>query len=482
LPTLATDTVIGRSAVGSGDASAISFSTIIDEGGGLADGDFTSVAASNGNALIQTATGVYGTTVVATDSTNNSIAKRTSSGKLQATALIIGGTSTYEVLAESSGTLSFKTPAQGTILTAAGASKPTINTGGNIKVGDIAVAPTESTIHAASDFGSTGGVAGGTTETSAIAARWIYSSFIEAPGEKNATSTGIGIGAGIGKTLGGADVIAFITGGNVEARVTTTGVETDDVRSITANTDLTLSANGTGSVYVNDTLKLSGNITKGTGTITVPNNTTGTMVIAGSSTTTQSELDLAVSATGAMSGSAEGLASTDSPTFAGLTVSNTNTLTVRTISTGAAATTGTITGNWSLSTGSRLQATYADLAEYYEGDREYAVGTVLVFGGDKEVTESATHRTTRVAGVVSDQSAYIMNSGCPGIKTCVALQGRVPVNVIGAVAKGDMLVASSIPGYACVDNDPKVGTVIGKAVGVKTDTDRGTVEAVVGRV
>ena len=75
-----------------------------------------------------------------------------------------------------------------------------------------------------------------------------------------------------------------------------------------------------------------------------------------------------------------------------------------------------------------------------------------------------------------------MNAGCPGIKTCVALQGRVPVNVIGAVAKGDMLVASSIPGYAVVDNDPKVGTVIGKAVGVKTDSDRGTVEAVVGRV
>ena len=508
LPTLATDTVIGRSAAGSGNASAVAFSTIIDEGGGLADGDFTSVAASNGNALIKTAAGVYGTTVVATDSTNNSIAKRTSSGKLQATALIIGGTSTYEVLAESSGTLSFKTPAQGIILTAAGSSKPTINTGGNIKVGDMAVAPTESTIHAASDFGSTGGALGGTTETSAIAARWIYSSFIEAPGEKNATSTGIGIGAGIGKTLGGADVIAFVTGGNVEARVTTTGVEADDLRSITANTNLTLSGNGTGSVVVSDNLTVNGTLTLNTTTtnaiiyegtadafetriaftdptadrtVTIPN-ATGTVVVSAGTSTTQSGLDLAISAAGQVSGSAEGLATTDSPTFAGLTVSSTNTLTVRTISTGANTTTGTITGNWSLSTGSRLQATYADLAEYYEGDREYEIGTVLVFGGDKEVTESATHRTTRVAGVVSDQSAYIMNAGCPGIKICVALQGRVPVKVIGAVAKGDMLVASSIPGYAVVDNDPKVGTVIGKAVGTKADTDRGMVEAVVGRV
>ena len=128
-----------------------------------------------------------------------------------------------------------------------------------------------------------------------------------------------------------------------------------------------------------------------------------------------------------------------------------------------------------------MEATYADLAEYYEGDTEYAVGTVVVFGGDKEVTQSTEHNTTRIAGVVSDQSAYTMNSECPGIKALVALQGKVPVNVIGTVAKGDMLVASSIPGYAVVNNDPKVGSVIGKAISTKADGDRGTVNAVVGK-
>ena len=155
---------------------------------------------------------------------------------------------------------------------------------------------------------------------------------------------------------------------------------------------------------------------------------------------------------------------------------------VRTLSTGAATTTGTITGRWSLTTNSRFEATYADLAEYYEGDTEYAVGTVVVFGGDKDVTISTEHKTRRIAGVVSDQSAYTMNSECPGIQTLVALQGKVPVNVIGTVAKGDMLVASSIPGYAIVDDDPKVGSVIGKAIGTKDTTERGTVNAVVGRV
>ena len=122
------------------------------------------------------------------------------------------------------------------------------------------------------------------------------------------------------------------------------------------------------------------------------------------------------------------------------------------------------------------------MAEYYEGDKQYEVGTVLVFGGEKEVTESTEHKTTRVAGVVSDQSAYTMNQECPGIKTLVALQGKVPVNVIGKVQKGDMLVASAIPGYAIADNDPKVGSVIGKAIGTKDDADKGVVNAVVGRV
>jgi hypothetical protein len=440
LPTMVTDSVIGRNAASTGVASAVSFSTVVDEGGGLADGDFVTTAATNGNALIQTASGVYGITAVATDNTNGSIAKRTAAGKLQATALIIGGTSTYEVLAETSGTLSFKTPTQGIILTASGASKPQINTGGNIKVGDIAVAPTESSFHSASTYGSVGGAGGGTTETSAISSRWIYSSFIEAPGEKNATGTGIGLGAGTGFAAGGADVITFVTNGLVYGKITSAGFTGNVVGNVTGN----VTGNVSGS---------SGSCTGNAATVTNGVYTTGNQSIAGLKTFT-----------------------------GGVTIESTDTLTVRTITTGAAATAGTITGTWSLTTGSKMQATYADLAEYYEGDREYAVGTVLVFGGDKEVTESTTHRTTRVAGVVSDQSAYIMNAGCPGIKTCVALQGRVPVNVIGAVAKGDMLVASSIPGYAVVDNDPKVGTVIGKAVGVKTDSDRGTVEAVVGRV
>jgi hypothetical protein len=143
--------------------------------------------------------------------------------------------------------------------------------------------------------------------------------------------------------------------------------------------------------------------------------------------------------------------------------------------------TGQIEGNWSLTTGSRLNATYADLAEYYEGDQEYEVGTVLVFGGDKEVTTTSVHMDRRVAGVVSNTAAYVMNEGCPGIKTCVALQGRVPVKVVGTVRKGDILVAAAKPGYAIVNNNPTAGTIIGKSLAAKTDAAPGIVEVAVGR-
>jgi len=140
-------------------------------------------------------------------------------------------------------------------------------------------------------------------------------------------------------------------------------------------------------------------------------------------------------------------------------------ITVTAITTGAEATTGTVTGRWTLVGTSRWEATYsADLAEYYEGDQEYEVGTVLVFGGDKEVTISTMSHDKRIAGIVSDTAAYSMYGACPGFKNQIALQGRVPCKVKGKIFKGDLLVTSDIPGVAVASEDPRVGTVIGKAI------------------
>ena len=85
-------------------------------------------------------------------------------------------------------------------------------------------------------------------------------------------------------------------------------------------------------------------------------------------------------------------------------------------------------------------AKYADLAENYLPDSEYAVGTVMIVGGEKEITLSAWGK--RAIGVISEKPAYLMNKDLEG-GVAVALKGRVPVKVVGAVRKGDNLIAAN---------------------------------------
>lgn len=132
--------------------------------------------------------------------------------------------------------------------------------------------------------------------------------------------------------------------------------------------------------------------------------------------------------------------------------------------------------------GTATSARYADLAEKYLADADYEEGTVLVFGGENEVTISRFSQDSTVAGVVSKNPAFIMNDSLKGIHVCaVALQGRVPVKVLGYVKKGDMMTTATEPGYAAACYDPKIGTVIGKALEDFVG-DRGMIEVVVGRI
>ena len=169
-----------------------------------------------------------------------------------------------------------------------------------------------------------------------------------------------------------------------------------------------------------------------------------------------------------------------------LTIDSDGTVTVpgtfqsTTLTTGANTTAGTITGNWALSAGSQLNSTYADLAEYYEADRQYEPGTVLAFGGDKEVT-LAEAGTNRVAGIVSTNPAYVMNMKCKGeYIIALALQGRAPVKVKGNVKKGDMLISCG-DGYAKAVPFPVMGSVIGKSLENFEGVD-GIIEVAVGRL
>lgn len=116
-------------------------------------------------------------------------------------------------------------------------------------------------------------------------------------------------------------------------------------------------------------------------------------------------------------------------------------------------------------------AQYADLAERYEADAVYEVGTVLVIGGEKEVTITSKYADTRVAGIVSTNPAYMMNSEAGNDEThpYIALKGRVPCKVVGTISRGDLLVTSAYAGYAAASHNPEVGAVIGKALGSQSE-------------
>lgn len=131
--------------------------------------------------------------------------------------------------------------------------------------------------------------------------------------------------------------------------------------------------------------------------------------------------------------------------------------------------------------GTALEAQYADLAENYVANAAIEPGTVVDFGGAYEVCENIADSSTRVAGVVSTNPAYLMNSQCEGqFVVAVALQGRCPVKVVGTVYPGALLVAAG-NGCARAEENPKVGSVIGKAIKSFNGEGIGLVEVAVGR-
>jgi len=141
---------------------------------------------------------------------------------------------------------------------------------------------------------------------------------------------------------------------------------------------------------------------------------------------------------------------------------------------------GSTTAWWNNIYGTSTHALYADLAENYQADKTYTPGTVVMFGGPQEVTV-ADADTTAVAGVISTNPAHLMNGGLTGPNVVpVAFTGRVPCQVIGPVAKGDLMVSAGF-GFAKTNNNPAVGSVIGKALQDVTFPGKAVIEVVVGR-
>ena len=335
----------------------------------------------------------------------------------------------------------------------------------------------------------------------------------------NVATAGLATFASTANAVAGANVsgaVSFATTANAVAGANVSGTVSSATSATTAGTVTTAAQPNITSTGTLTSLAVTGNISganvtathygAATGLTSIPGaNVTGTVPLATSATTAGTVTTAAqpnITSTGTLSALtvsanvATGGIKTDnyyyangvSISFAGA-YSNSNvasylptftgTVGATALTTGANTTAGNITGNWVLTSGSRLNATYADLAEYYEADDVYEPGTVLEFGGNKEVT-IAQDGTTRVAGVVSTNPAYAMNANCQGIAVAIALQGRVPTKVRGTIHKGDLMVSAG-NGYARPWNNPAMGTVIGKAL-ENFDGIEGVIEVAVGRL
>ena len=383
LPDLDQFQVIGRTTAGTGDATAVSFSSVVTDGGGIVDGDFgveVAQAADPGEALIKTGAGTYGFSNVTKSREANSIVKTDADGQIDLAKLALNGNTAFDV----------------------DSSKVRLTTQGGVVAYEVIGSTANNTVHTFSgnQFGfggadasaSTSNDAGsGVNTTPAIASDYIYTKTIE-DGAKGTSFTGI----------------VF----------------------------------GNSSTYIDD----------------YDDSTEGKIGLVAGGTTT-----VIATPHGLIPGGAGGNASTNINMGDSSNRFNTMYATVF--------------------DGTATQAQYADLAEKFVADHNYQPGTVLMFGGPEEVTISIGENNKAVAGVVSQKPAYLMNNKLNSENSVeLAMMGRVFCRVIGKIRKGDMLVTSKQNGVATASEEPKLGTVIGKALQSYDRDEIGEIEIVVGKL
>ena len=296
--------------------------------------------------------------------------------------------------------------------------------------------------------------------------------------------------------LGGVSAASYLRSNANDTTAGTLGIVTDSGMTVGADSDLSITVDSTGVIVSNvivDTditfkmndggvtttlMTLDGSASRvGIGTTTP----SSTLEVDGTITATAITVSSVGNVTGNLAGNLAGnVTSTGANTMGTLTLSGTLITKAILPDNGDTYDIGSSTLGYNTVHAKATSAQYADLAEIYESDSEYEVGTVVIFGGDKEITMSTMGADPRVAGIISENPAYLMNSEATG--QAVALQGKVPCKVVGQISKGDMLVThSQHPGVARKGTNPSMGTVIGKALEEYNSTEIGTINIVAGR-
>ena len=293
--------------------------------------------------------------------------------------------------------------------------------------------------------------------------------------------------------LGGVTAANYLRSNANDTTSGTLGVVTDSGMTVGADNDLSITVDSSG-VIISNTIS----DTDITFKINDGGSTTTLMTLDGSEArigigTTSPSTKLEISGTttstafaGALTGNVTGnvtgnLSSSGANTMGSLTMSGN--IVSQTILPDADATydIGSSSVGYNTVHAKATSPQYADLAEKYETDSNYDVGTVVIFGGEKEVTQSTISNDTRVAGVISEDPAYLMNDKSEG--QAIALVGKVKCKVHGMVSKGDLLTTCGThPGYAQKAISPVLGSVVGKAMENKEDAGESVILISVGRL
>jgi len=273
----------------------------------------------------------------------------------------------------------------------------------------------------------------------------------------------------------------------------TLGIVTDSGMTVGADNDLSLTVDSSGAIISNtvaDTditfkvndggstttlMTLDGSESRvGIGTATP----TAKLEVNGTIKATSIEASTTGNVTGNLTGN---VSSTGANTMNTLTMASTLTTKGIIPTTDASFDIGSSSYGYNTVYAKATSAQYADLAEKYETDSDYEVGTVVIFGGEKEVTQSTIANDTRVAGVISEDPAYLMNDNSEG--QAVALVGKVKCKVHGIIHKGDLLTTSGErPGCARKAMTPVLGSIVGKAMENKETAEESTLLISVGRL
>ena len=478
---ISTGTILGNRSGITASPSTVTPLQVVTDGGGLLASSF------NGTGILSQTTGnpnTYSVLSTTTSAAVSSIVKTDASGNITAANIYYFGSN--KVVSSASSTVSYYTPGQFTFMTSqdqAGPSSITTFNGSLTSTGTFF----------ASAIQATGGL---TSSLGQLSGTWSIGngSVLNITGSggsiiSNMLSTGTATTAG---TLTGAWAVASNSSIDTSPGTLITSTVAANTTTISSVTVIGVAGQLTvtsGTYLVGQAITVSGTLTGNAGGI-VSGTTYYIMTV-----TSNTSIQITDTYINACAGTAN--LTTSGTTTTGLvftTYGNVNigthfgldvrsgVLYTASLNAGSPATIGEITGTWKIGANSSLQATYADLAENYEGDQQYEPGTILVFGGDKEVTTTDQINDTRLAGVVTTNPAYVMNKDQTGIAVCIALAGRVPVKVVGRVKKGDMLTTSATPGYAVKALNPTLGAVLGKALEDKDYGEAGVIQVAVGRV